>query len=322
MARAYVNQVAQHGAETTPGTAVAATTGFTSLSVTMEPKVEREQVTPQGSRFAATTFTKHDFTEGKVEGVPSYTEAASLLRWAYGAPTTAETGVDTNAYTHLFEVGSGITRTVEFGDASDAAQVAGVFVSGVGFEWGRNSGTAKVSADLVGGLFSEGHTLTADVDLPAAAPVEPGQVTVYVDDTFATLGTTVADVLSVKVSIKDLRTADWRLDASKPSIAGSVETAPKAEVELVVEANAAGRALLGAVRSGATKYIRIEGVGAAVGDATDHETMTLDFACQPLDHGRDDTDGVYVAKVKLAVVRDADGFAHTATVIDGSATVV
>lgn len=318
--RDFVNVIAQSGHETTPGTAVAATAKFGSVAVTIDPKVDTDSITPQGEKFATAVYRKHDYSEGKFDGVPCFTELGTILRWAYGDPAAA-VAVGTGAWEHEFTIGSGAPRTVEFGDGTNCASAAGVFVAGIDFAWGRNSGDAKVSGKLIGGLWDDSDTITAGLTAPAAQPIEAGMVSVYVDDSWATLGTTVlSDTLSIAVKLDDLRDADWRLNAALPSIAGSVAKAPKAEIEIVAEATASGRALLAALRSGVTKYVRVEAVGAAVGD-TGFNTLLLDFAVKAADHSREDADGVYTVKATLQVVTDSAGHNHTATLTNASETI-
>lgn len=299
MARSYVNVRAQHGAETTPGTPVAATARFGAVSATLTPTASREAIRPAGQRFASTLYTQQEWSEGSIEGVPSYTEIGALLDWAYGVG--ASDGDDT-----VWTIGAGTTKTLEFGDQVQAAQVPGCFLTGLSLGWGRNSGEATVSGDIVGGKWNDGHTLTSGTTVPAPAPIEASQVCVFVDDTSGTLGTTqLVDAISVSIDLSDLRAADWRLDCTKPSISGSVETAPTGEIELLVEATAAGRAFLTDLRTGATRYLRVRATGA-------DDILTLDFAVQVSNTDRVDEENVYASTVTLTIVEDANGFSHEA----------
>lgn len=310
---AAVNQRAQYATESVPGTAVTANRAFRATTVTMGPTVEVETVRPSGSRFASTTYIKKEMSEGKFEGLPCFNETPRLLSWAFGAPVNEEgTGGE---YTHTWLIGAGQTRTIELGDSTAGAKVAGCFVKNLTFEWGRNSGDAKVSGDIVGGQWTDGVTMATSITASDVLPMEAHKVSVFVDDSYANLGETqMADALKVTFTTGDIRDAVWTLNSSKPSFSDRVDIPlDGAEVELMVKSTTEGRAFLAGLRSGNTYYLRIQVTG-------EDASMNIDLAVRATEHSRDEQDGIWASTTKLRVVEDSSAFSHKFQVTDTTAT--
>ena len=309
---AAVNQKAQYGTESTPGTPVAAGELFRASTVTLGPTVYVETVRPSGSRFASTTYVKKEYSEGSLEGVPCFNELPGLFNWAFGP---CENDGEESPYTHTWTVGAGETRTIEIGDATAAAKIPGCFVKNLTLEWGRNSGDAIVSADIVGGVWTDGVTLTAAPTALAVLPIEAHTVSVYCDSSAAALGTTLlSDALKVTINTGDLREMVWTLDSSKPSFSDRVDLPlGDAQIELMVKATAAGRAFLADLRTGDTKYLRVKAVAGSV-------NLVLDFAVKAADHTREESDAIWATTTTLQVAEDEDGFSHEFVLTDENAT--
>lgn len=125
------------------------------------------------------------------------------------------------------------------------------------------------SAGLTGGTTP---TVTPTTTTPGAAPtgiplipVLPGQVDVWIDDTAAGLGTTkLAADFSAQWALSNRYGEKWVLDSSLPSFAGVYERRPTGRLTLELENNAVGQALVATMRSGASKFIRIQATGALI----------------------------------------------------------
>jgi hypothetical protein len=146
-------------------------------------------------------------------------------------------------------------------------------------------------------------------------------VSVYLDTTSAGLGTTkLTRVLSAEVSIGSRFDPVWVLDAANPSFVAHIEAEPDVTLDLTVEADAAGMALLTALRDGTTRFIRIRCVGAQIEAVTPtyfHE-MYFDMAVKVADTGGfSDEDGVYAIEFNFVAVHDATwGKAYEATLFN------
>lgn len=307
---ASVNQRAQWGTETSSAVAVPADRTFRATSLTFGPKFDVGNVRPSGMRFRTINYVKKEWSEGSIEGIPCFNELPDFLTWSLGPATTVDNGDGTQ--TSTWEASTGTTRTIQIGDDTSAAQVVGCFVKGFSLGWGRNSGDATLNADVVGGRWDDSRALTPDPSILPVLPVVASEVSVYVATTRAGLDSgLLPDAIKVDFSTGDMRDAVWTLDASYTSLSDIVPLAmDDASVEMLVKANATGKAFLAALRNSDTWYVRVEANGPQP------RRFRMEFAVQATDHTREDTDGVWAATVPFAVVQDADGFSHSFEMID------
>lgn len=306
MSRNAVDQKAQWGAESTPGTAVSATNVFTGLEVEVSPKIETGSVSTQGKRFGSKIYKKKEWSEGKLKGTADFNGQTEILEWVFGSKTVGTPADGVTARTYA--LGSAKTRTLAYGDAGHASRVAGAFVTSASWKWGRNSGSTEFECDFTGGLWEDGVSLPTASAEYAIEPIEAGMVDVFADSTHNDLGTTpLPSVLSVEVKLDDIRTDDWRLNSSKASIAGSVETVVKGEISLLIECDADGRAFLDGLRNGEVLYVRVSGTGAEIGTGDDVQEFQLDACVQVQDYETGSDDDLYTSKVTLGIIQDAAG---------------
>lgn len=163
--------------------------------------------------------------------------------------------------------------------------------------------------------FLAGASIT-DVDL---IPVLPTEVSVYLEDTAAALSGAdpLERVLSGSWAISDRYAALWALNADNSSYAATVEKEPKLMCKLKMEADAAGMALLATMRTGDSKFLRFEGVGAAISGGG-NLTMRLDTAVKVANVSEfSDEDGVFAIEWEFVAVYDSTwGKATEAVVIN------
>ncbi len=168
---------------------------------------------------------------------------------------------------------------------------------------------------------TQAYAAISDVE---AVPVVPGNVNVYVDSTFAGIGTTkLTRVLEATLSISDRISPLWVLNSSNGSFAATLETPPNVTGKLKMEANAAGMAYLSTIRAGSTVYIRIEAEGDALPapDAGQNYLFRWDMAAKvesPDSMG--DTDGAYTIDWTFRGVHDADMGGMLSVVLQNLAT--
>lgn len=119
-----------------------------------------------------------------------------------------------------------------------------------------------------GSLPASAVAVTTAGSAPTAielAPIAPGQVSVYLDDTAAGLGTTklLRDFV-VRWRVGEKYEAIFPLNAALSSFADFAEGKPVPEVTLTLGNDSVGRALLTTMRAGASKFMRIEAVGDTI----------------------------------------------------------
>jgi hypothetical protein len=162
------------------------------------------------------------------------------------------------------------------------------------------------SSALTGGTSPAVTATTTTPYAPATAtplvPLAPGQVDVYLDDDFASLGThkLLRDFV-VEHSFGNRRNPIWPLNSALASFDGTVETKPDPTLSLKLGNNPEARALFATIRSGGRKYVRVEATGpiieaaiayrfrfdacVIIGDAPSPDdedglsTMTIPFRC-------------------------------------------
>jgi hypothetical protein len=174
------------------------------------------------------------------------------------------------------------------------------------------------SASMTGGTlqiaYTSGGTAPAQFNL---VPVLPTQVNVYFGTSIGHLNSATAlqRALSADWKISGRYGPVWTLDAAQQSWVAIVETEPKLELTMMLEADAEGMAMLPLVRSGETRYVRIEAVGGTINNTTATYLTRIDTAIKFTDVGNfSDADGVYAVEFTATGVSDTNN-GGTATVI-------
>jgi len=308
--RSSLTQGVQVGVEATPGTAVAANKKFISIGITPAIQMDPNRFRPMGQKFASIVVPGKEWVEASIEGVGSYTELTWFFASVFkdpGAPST----VDTSGKKWTFSPAPAAedtvkTFSVEQGGAVRAHKFAYGLVTDLDITWNREE--VAVSGTMLGQKISDGITMTATPTTPPEVPILPGEVDVFLDPTFAALGTTkLTRVLEVKKSIASRFAPVWVVDSAQASYVAHVESEPTTEVTLSMEADVAGMAQLAQMRAGSTKFLRVACTSATLaGSATAKYALVWDSAVKIKDVGDfSDEDGVYAIEWTFEVVYDA-----------------
>ncbi len=304
--RASIFSTVQIAVESVAGTNPAA--GFKQLSaLTLEPgvKVEIESYRASGQKFPTVAALNKEWTEAKLGGPITYTEIIYLLSTlvSYAAPT------GTPGKIWVFEPGLTAASTVktlaiEQGDATRAHSFTYGVVKELTLKFGRDG--CDMDGTMIGRALVDGITKTAGATTIAPQIVMPTQVSVKLADTWAGLAgaSALTRVISTQWSMADRFGPVWALDGTTYP-AATVETEPKVEVKLKMQADAAGMGLLTNMRAGTTKYMRIEATGALISGA-DYHKLTIDTACKVMDVSPfEDSDGVFAIEWTMNGFYDA-----------------
>lgn len=317
--RASIHQSVQIGYEINEGQAVAATRRLASVSIEMSPKAEVQQFKAGGSKHLTTTAKGKEWSEGSISGVPSYNELIPLLGSNYGEGTTTDLGGGawkTELRSETFEADRTPTMTVEMGSDVRAHRATGVRVTDLTLAWNRPAGSQEVSGTVRGRALTDGVTLSPGTTQLTPVPITAEHVTLYLDSSEATLGTTALNrAFSVEIAHTNRFAPVWALKGSEESYVANVETDPTMQVTIVLEADAQGMSLLSALRNGTTKWLRVEALGPSIG--TSRHTFRFDAPCRVVEvQDFSDQDGVYAIGFTLAPIFD-DAFdgSHKITVI-------
>lgn len=313
--RATIAQAVQIGVETTPGTAVACNRRLGSIGFNIGPKVETNAQRPIGQKYSNLQILGKEWSEASIEGAPAYTELPYLFSSLFSTGTVTsvmDASTDTMGRKWVFDsnafgADTPKTFTVEQGSSVRAHRAANLIISDATFNFSREEVTLEGTA--IGRALEDNITLTSSPTMLPQVPVRPTEVTFYLDNTAAGLGTTkLTRALSGSFELSSRFGPLWVVDASLPSFVTTIETEPTAQFTLMQEADAQGMASLAALRAGTTKFLRIEAVGPQIysGGVQVFHKFTLDVAGQVSDVGEfSDEDGVYAIEFTFGSIVDS-----------------
>lgn len=304
--RSSLNQNVQIGVETTPGTPVAATKRLQSIGIEPSITVEKDNFRPIGSKFNALSTLGKEWAEAAITGRATYTELQYVLSSVVNTPVvTTSSGVSTWVFTPSTRADDvPKTFTVEHGSNVRADRFSYGLVTEVGMSFSRDA--IEVTGSMMAKAIEDGIVMTSTgVTALALIPVLPTQVSVYLDDSAATLGTTkLTRLISGEFSLGGRYGPVWVLDAANPSFVNHIETEPDLTATLTMQADSQGMGLLTPLRTGDTKFLRIEAIGPVI-SGTDEYRLTIDLAGKVSDTGGfSDADGVYAIEFSLLGVHD------------------
>lgn len=306
--RAIVTQGVQIGVETTPGTPVAANKLFQSMSIAPAIAVDINKFQPVGQKYDSIVVPNKEWSTATLTGKLDYSEIIYALASVGVSAAGVQQGA-TTAYLWTFSPAARAadvvkTYSIEQGDANRAQKLAYAVFDEYGFT--INRGDASVEGKLFGQAITDGIVLTAGPTAVVQMPVIPNQVDVYIDPTFGALGTTkMTRVVETKFSIANRFNPVWALNSANPSFTAHVETDPTVQLELLMEADAQGMALLATLRAGATQFIRVKATSPDLAGTAFPFSLTLDVAGKvSAVSDYSDSDGVYAIRWTNDVVYD------------------
>ena len=293
MTRGSIFQSVQVGAETTAGTAVAASKRLLGLSIEPKNKAETKLFRPMGSKFKTVGTMNKEWSEAALSGPITYTDIVYAL--CSGLVNVAPTG--TTAKTWVFAPALSAadaikTLTVESGDVTRAQKFAYGITNALTLKFSRSG--CDLSGSMIGKAAIDGITLTATPTDVALIPVMPTQVSYKFADTQAGLAgaAVLTNVIDSEWSIADRFKPAWFMDGTT-SYASHVETEAKLNVKFRMEADATALGFLATMRAAATKFMRIEATGGLISGG-DYYSLKIDTALKMTEPtSYEDADGVF-----------------------------
>lgn len=305
--RGSVNRQIQVGVESTPGTPVAASKLLPSMSLTLGPAIDNKDYRAQGFKIAGTNKIIHFDGAGTLAGPLNYSEIIYLLNTlVLGVITTP--GGGTNSRKHKFSptatgTDSFKALTIQEGDATAATQMAFSVLTDFGLTV-NDSG-----ADITGSLIGYAPTVTTLTGSPAAIaqlPIGPREIDVYIDPTFANIGTTkVSDALSFRMAIGNKQVKKRVLNTTFQSFKETVEGVPTLQAGFVTEHNLQSRNLYASVTaaSNPVQYVRLKSTGPIIEAAIPY-SFQLDLAAQVIDMNQQEVESIWGYEYVLNPVYD------------------
>jgi hypothetical protein len=301
--RYLVQEVVELGVEATPGTAVPSHVKLQALMVELETALEVDRIAPSGALFDTIAAPRQEWATGSLSGYPTYPELAYVFSNVFGAATiTTPSGSVLNRRWHWKPASAvpwtPITWTIRRGMAGNTAEMAAYgLMTGVGMTFTRTA-----QPEVSGDLFARALDYTASVGATGLValdliPILPSQVCVYLDPTFAAIGTTrLTRDFSAAWEIGGLFGPIWPLDCTLPSFAAHAVLKPDTSTATLQLGNdSQGRDPVTIMRTGDTRYMRIEATGPQidVGPPASHHRLRIDAALKVVDAPtRGDSDGL------------------------------
>lgn len=300
----------QIGAESVPGTGVAAGKLLNYLSLEPGIDINFNRFQPMGSKVAGAITPGQDFTSWGVSGAGSYSEL--IYPFCSCLVDTTPTTVDTSAKLWTFTPAARTedtikTYTVEAGSATRAQKAEYVLFTGVELTFNRTDGVT-IGGDAMGQEIQDNITLTAAPTAVEDKPILPTHLDIYVDPTSAALGSTkLTRDFNAVFRVSDRFNAIWPINSTLTSFGAHVEIQPTYQIELTVAADSQGMGFLANARAGETRYIRLAAVSTELaGAASAKYQLLIDMAGKvSAINAFDDNEGVKVLTYTFDAVLDA-----------------
>jgi hypothetical protein len=291
---------------------VPATRRLSAMRLYFSPAMDMKLYRPRGSRAATVTVKNKEWAEGRFEGPLTYTEIIYPLAGLFGITSTA---VGTNgAYSHVAQPSASApdlfkTFTVECGDATSASQTTFATFRTLEINLARDE--CRITGNTIGQRLQFISALTSGATPVPLVPVTANDISVYLDSTSASIGTTkLTDVVTCQLQIAEKFRDKWVLDAALPSFKELVDVEYDISVTIAAELNAQMRSIIDALRSNSTptRYLRIQATGPIIG-GSDHYSLRIDLPVKLKDAPQEQADldnTIYGYEIPLVVVNDAD----------------
>lgn len=295
--RASVNRQVQLGVESTPGTPVPANKSLPTLSLALTRVLETKQFRSQGYKPNTANQILKDYGSGQVTGPLDYLQIIYPLN-SMVTGVIATPGGGTLSRTHTFTpaaIGADAfkTFTIQEGDTTAARQMANSVFSEFGVT--ANLSTAEINGAILGTTPTT-VTLTGSPTAIALLPVNIREIDLFMDTTFAGLGTTkITDAESIEFKITNKYALKWVLNTTNTSFKDIIEVAPNLTFSFQTEDNAQSRSLYDSLNTNPVKYLRMQATGPIIEAALTYY-IKLDVGCYVTGTEQTDVDGVWSYK--------------------------
>lgn len=291
--RSSINQQVQLGLETPGafGTPVPANKLIEAWEWTLGMKPDTKQFRATGRRYATASEELTEMAEGKVKGQGCYNSLSYLLAGLYGLPTTTLHTGAAASYDQVWTppiqgAQSPQALTIQQGDANYAEQYAYGLVTGFSYEVSR-----KAEIAVTGDLMMQQETDAALTAAPTPIPTVPmvgKHFNLYLDATSAGIGgTQIVNPIKFGPTASGYYAPFWPVNRANASWSQQVDTEPKFDFKLLLEADTQGKSLRTYLQNGTRCYVRVGAQGPlsdndwAVGvGAASAGTFTLTFKGQ------------------------------------------
>lgn len=309
--RASVTQALYLAAETVHGDGTQPDTIVNSFDITPGAHIDFQRHRPTGQKLESIIVPGKEWTEFDLTGLAMYSELHYLLACMFGPNQVSQpSGSSTNRVWKFILSARQPDEVLTLSWVSGDENIHEAF--GYGLLTELNLNMSRDGIEIQGSGI--GQPLTNDNTIPHAptsleeVPIIPKEISVYLDDTHAGLGSTKLNrALMLNQRIGNRHNPVWVLDAANPGFVSHVELAPEFTYELTVEADTQGMGVLDSARAGDTLYLRTNATSPTdiPGGSTPY-SYQCDAAVKVAEVQKfEDKDGVYAIQYNLAAVYDS-----------------
>lgn len=302
--KAAVFQTSQIGVQSAYGTAGTPNKKLGAIDLTIIPRNEAEEVRPLGMKYATGVSQNKEWSEVRIGGKPAFQDLVYILSGLlhYTAPTQQAA---TAAYSWPFvsnttAADEGKYFTVIQGDSVNSWQVKDVKFASLSLSFARN-GIGINGVGYGGAIDTTSSKVTPTVI--QSVPITPAITKIKLADTQAGLAGAAAFCRSFSLNwdLTDKFSLAWPIGCDPFDVEGT----PNYSAKITVATNADGMALVGKLRDGSTKWIRVEAEGPTIEGAYKHK-LTMDFPVKISELGdMSEQEKLWVIQFGLQPIHDA-----------------
>ena len=301
--RFLVQEIVELGVESVPGTPVPSSIRLAGLVIELDTAIEIDVIAPSGNLFDTIAAPRQESATGSLSGYPTYPELAYVFSNVFGAAVTTTPSGATTTRRYYWAPSSSTpwtprTWTIRRGMVGNTAELASyALMAGVGMSFSRTA-QPEVSGDLFAYALDYAASVGATgLTTPDLVPILPGEVCVYMDETFAAIGgTRLTRDFTAGFEIGGLFGPFWPLDCTLDSFGGHAPLKPDTtQLVLQMGNDTQGRDPVGPMRTGDSRFVRIEATGPVIdaGPPAFSHRLRIDAACKVVDApSRGDADGL------------------------------
>lgn len=259
------NVVSQIGIEASPGAGGACGTKLKSLHIEPGDELTVREVMAQGHRFDTGSVVDKRWTSLAVSSdTQLYTEHLYCLENIFGAGTLTSPGTLTKKRVYTPAATGSITPntwTHQWGDPEDNVNsYAYGLLTDYGETFDRESGVKMNGAKGLAQIVATGGTFTATPTSRAEVPIGAADFNLYLDGTWAALGTTqiTDEIETVDWSLSGMKSERWAANRSRASFSGHVDLKPKTSVKFTIYEGTVARPIIAALETGGRYFLRID----------------------------------------------------------------
>lgn len=288
MLRGGVGIISQFSLEATPGAGGAADRYIESLNWKFKRTLDPKNFRGSGSRVNTIKVQHKKMATGSLSGVLDYNSFPYICEGLFNTQGAGSQIGALTAYQRVYTAGvrtsDGNRKTfaVEIGDATACEDYAFAQLLSLSIE--ANQDEFTLSSDALARYPEDNQVIAASPTVIAPRPVERDDVNLYMDNSFANLGTTqITEAQAEMFEIPNKFKEAFFHNRSQPSFSDVLEIPYEPKFAFESAHNAQSRSLIAELKNNPEKWFRWEAQGALLGNNAGQdvfELIRIDMMCR------------------------------------------